>query len=188
MIVISLTDFLLWMWWLTILVLTWIKNSLVFPSMCELLKQEKMWDSLTGIPSAPNTQPSSPWDDSTARKHSFTGCSLSAINQLIKLYSFIHFWVRKCFIGLDPLRASSSTVASKKNLERTRLAFWLSRLAEKRQLENSISCCGMWRWWHLIPRNSLLQLTISSPISHPSVCRAQHSVHMSAGVCRVVIK
>lgn len=42
------------------MVLTWMKNSLIFPSMCVLLKQEKMWDSLTGIPSAPNTQPSSP--------------------------------------------------------------------------------------------------------------------------------
>lgn len=58
--------------------LTCMRNTLVFFSMHLLSKYIKIRDSWTGSPSDPNTQPSSPWDDRTARKQSCTGRRLSA--------------------------------------------------------------------------------------------------------------
>lgn len=57
---------------------TCMRNTLDLVSMYSLSKYAKMLDSRTGFPSAPNTQPSSPWDDKTAKKHSLTGRRLSA--------------------------------------------------------------------------------------------------------------
>lgn len=58
--------------------LTCMRNTLVLFSMHLLSKYVKIRDSWTRFPSDPNTQPSSPWDDRTARKQSSTGRWLSA--------------------------------------------------------------------------------------------------------------
>lgn len=61
-----------------VLVLTCMRKTLVFFSMHLLSKYAKIRDSWTGFSSYPNTQPSSPWDDRTAKKQSSTGRWLSA--------------------------------------------------------------------------------------------------------------
>lgn len=57
---------------------TWMRKSLALLSIYLLSKQAKIRDKRTAFPSAPYTQPSSPWEDSTARKQSPTGLLLSA--------------------------------------------------------------------------------------------------------------
>lgn len=57
---------------------TCMRKSLALVSMYLLSKKAKTRDKKTAFPSAPNTQPSSPWEDSTARKQSLTGLRLSA--------------------------------------------------------------------------------------------------------------